>query len=127
MKTPNVIDTGHLTEQATKISAFSPQLAVFHGYMYKRVSTSVIHVWVEGLCECCEQSIGLSQQFVRTGNQTDENIQRHGIRLASGDVPLSGSRPHTSAPYMCDPCRAKWLKGEGLERTFVLGEGKAWS
>lgn len=111
---PKVEETGHLKEQATKISFIRPELAIFHGYTYQRTSNTVIEVWIPGKCSFCKTAIRRVSSFVRTGSATDEEIQRHGLKLCTETAPIRGLRLHTSSPLYCEPCKDKWLNGDAL-------------
>ncbi len=112
----NVHETGHLVEQPTKVSNLRPELAVFHGYTYKRVSSTVIEAWLPHYCDFCRNPIALESTFIRSGSADDALIQRHGLKKFEGDRPIRGLRIHTASPYYCEPCKDKWLRGEALEK-----------
>lgn len=111
----NVITVGHNKEQPTKLNNFRPELGAFVGYTFKRNSDSVIEVWIPAECTNCRCNARYEGHFVRVGNASDELIRRHGLRLFEGESPIRGVRVHTAAPFLCEHCSQKWLKGEVLE------------
>lgn len=115
----NVKETGHLLEQPTKVSHFRPELGVFHGYTYERTANTVIEVWLPCKCGTCGKAIRTKGLFVRVGSATDEDIQRHGLKRFSGERQELGGKLHSESPYLCGPCKEKWLNGDALEE---LGE-----
>lgn len=112
----NIQHFGQNIEQTTKVSSLRPELFVFHGYSFLRTSSTVIEVWNPCACENCNAEIAINSFFVRTGKLEDQDILRHGLKLSKKKQPPRGIRVHTSAPFLCEPCKDRWLKGEALEK-----------